>query len=59
MKKIIKINEIAYQIKITNKLEIVVSAKNEKEALKKTQKYIKRKEKWKKLLNIQKMEKLK
>lgn len=45
MKKIIKINEIAYQIKITNKLEIVVSAKNEKEALKKTQKYIKRKEK--------------
>jgi len=59
MKKIIKINDTAYQIKITNKLEIVVSAKSEKEAFKKIQKYIKRKEKWKKLLNIQKMEKLK
>ena len=45
MKKIIKINDTAYQIKITNKLEIVVSAKSEKEVFKKIQKYIKRKEK--------------
>ena len=41
--QIIKVNETAYQVKINNKLEMVFNAKDEKEALQKAQKYIKRK----------------
>ena len=42
MYQIIKVNEDVYQVKVNNKLEMVVKASNENEAIKQAQKMMKR-----------------